>query len=374
MKAHVEGHGEPVVAAELDPDEWIELRRTHHAARRTVRKPLCTCPDCGHGLHPKEFGGTTRFFAHNPASPPDCPLKALDGESGEHRRLKQEIFSAIRRVKGWKPDVEFRAPEPHPVTGRPVFVDVVATRTDPRRRLYSKAGMRGWEVQLGRLDAGHVLDRHEHRARFLERCSWMTESRPAWANQLPWYQIASDPEHGDLVVDGVVRLHKHDDPALGTDYFLEPAFPHADLVRAILTGARWSEGVGWELAFSNGRATRGPKPQRRTVKGQVAEFCNRMRELPEETRAWSDEDWLKVALTADDRLSRNEPLTRLEAAALARFPAPIASRIALEGLEAQPAYDPLGAPQPCVICSAAVVVTIDPSLPIHHRCAWQLDP
>ena len=310
MKASVEGRTNVVIAADLPEEEWLELRREHKAVRRRIARPLCSCVDCEHPLHPKQNSRGTRFFAHNPEAPETCPLKVSDGESPEHQRMKLSIYRAAKRVAGWDADVEVKAPDADPVTGRPVIVDVVARRRDGLAREWTPP-VQGWEVQLTRTHEGDLLDRQEQRDRWLGRCTWITTERTPWAPLVPWYQVTLETrEHPDLVVDGVNRWEQYDEAGRGGRYVQEDPFPADSMVGFILRGARWTDIAGWELQFAAGAPQKGPRRSRReSVRGAVAEYCDRMLALPEFARGWTDADWLRYAPVAHDRRRRGESLT-----------------------------------------------------------------
>lgn len=233
--------------------------------------------------------------------------------------------------------------------------------------------LQGWEIQLAPIDTGHVLERQEFRDRWLGRCTWVTRQRPMWSDRLPWYEVAlATEDHPDLVVDGVVRWELYDpkNRALGSRYVLEDPFRADVMVPAVLHGARWTEGVGWELDYATAQRRRGPREARRqSVRGIVAEYCNRTAKLPEFSRSWTETDWWRFAILAHDRRVRGEALTDLDRAAIARCPAPSLADPLYEA--STPAlYDSLRDTRPCIICGGIVVVSSSIEFPVHHRCAW----
>ncbi|MEY2476786.1 MAG: hypothetical protein QOG87_2101 [Actinomycetota bacterium] len=366
----MEGRTDPVVSVDVAEPEWVDLQRQHHDVRRRLHAPLFTCVDCHHPLHPKRNERGTQFFAHNPDAPDTCPLKALEhSESPEHQRLKVAIYRAAKRTGGWDADIEVPAPDPDPITGKPVRVDVVAKRQAPGPA--GSPALQGWEVQLSPIVEGHVLSRQEHRDRFLDRCTWVTRSRPAWAESLPWYQIApKTDDHVDLVVGGVVRWVEYG-AGRGGDYFDEDPFPQDDMVRYVLRGARWTQDIGWELRDTTTARRPGQRqPRRESVQGIVADYCNRTIALPEYTREWSDRDWFNYSKVAHDRRQHNERLGELELEAIFRFPAPgLLEGADLEALTLR-AFDHLTDTRPCILCGDVVVVSASVEFPVHHRCAW----
>ncbi len=123
---------EPIVSVDLEPDQWVELKRQHQSVRRAVQGQwLFRCVEGHHPLIPKTNSLGTQFFAHAPDPPAECVLKTLDGESPEHRLLKVAIYRAARRVSGWTGALEVATPEPDPLTNRPVIVDVAQPGTMP---------------------------------------------------------------------------------------------------------------------------------------------------------------------------------------------------------------------------------------------------
>lgn len=153
-------------------EEWTELRFSAAQARRRTGKSLLHCVGCGHPMHPKGNEAGTRWFAHDPDRATDCVLRVLDGESPKHPYLKELHYRAIKRVRGRRADLEVSAPEPDPLTGRSIVVDVVAERERAHPR--EPASLHGFEIQLGALDQGRVLERQEQReGRWLDRCIWV---------------------------------------------------------------------------------------------------------------------------------------------------------------------------------------------------------
>lgn len=361
MKANVEGRTDFVVADDLSQEEWLELRREQHAVVRRTKAALCSCVDCGHPLHPKENQLHTRFFAHNPDAPDTCPLKTCDGESSEHKRLKLGIYRAVKKRAGWDADIEAVAPDADAATGKPVKVDVIATRQKFAPAVAAPK-LQGWEVQLSGLDDGHVLDRQEARDLWLERCTWVTRHRPSWATLLPWYQVApANDEHPDLVVDGVFRWEKFTEAGRGGHFVNEPPFKADLMVAHQLSGAIFAEGFGW-LLQADKRKKKGPQVLRReTVKSVVADYCNRTAALPEETRTWTDDDWMRWAAAAHDRVRLGLKPTDLDNAAMVRWP-----QLSVEELIGVADLSQ----RMCVVCQQSVIVSASDEIPIHHRCAW----
>lgn len=376
MKAVAEEFADVVVAVDVQPVHWLELKRQHQIVRRQVKaKWLFQCPDCGHPLCPKNSQLGTQFFAHAPDAPATCPLKALEGESPEHKQLKVEIYRAARRVSGWTAELEAKAPEADPISGRPVVIDVVARRTREAGTPGGTQPLQGWEVQLSTIDEGRVLTRQELRDRWLGRCTWVTRQKPRWSGRLPWYQVARTGDDRHLVVDGVVRW----DEKAG-DYVREDPFQSETMVRYILRGALWVQDIGWQFQPSTPGAAAGSKRLQhlalstQNVRGVVAEYCDRMRALPDLTRRWTDADWFRYAKTAHDRRAHGEKLSLIDRTAIARFPAlelyetdDVASLLA----DTTP-YDSQHDAKPCIICGKIATTSASFDFPLHHHCAWHV--
>lgn len=363
MKANMEGSTGVVVAEDLSQEEWLERRQQYSAVSRRTKAPLFSCVDCYHPLHPKENHHHTRFFAHNPDAPDTCPLKTCDGESPEHKRLKLGIYRTIKKMSGWDADIEAVAPAPDVATGKPIKVDVTATRQKLAPRV-SVPKLQGWEVQLSGIDDGHVLDRQEARDLWLERCTWVTRHRPSWAQLLPWYQVSpATDEHPDLVVDGVFRWEEYGGVGTGGRDVHEPPFPAELMVKHQLRGAVFVQGFGWRLQDTGPTRKRQPPQRRETVKGVVAAYCERTNALPEECRGWSDEAWQTWAAVAREKHNHGEKLDGVDVEAMVRWPElspPRPSLFAADYVE-----------QLCLLCGQPVVVPISDETPIHHRCAWE---
>jgi hypothetical protein len=368
MKALVEGFSEPVVAEDMTVEQWTDLRRQQASIKRMRGRSPCTCVDCGSPMHPKQNGLETRFFAHNPAEERPCDLRdATAGESEEHRRLKMAVYRAAKAVQGWECDVEVRDHSRHPVTRKPVVVDVVAKRNTARPRVDTGA-LQGFEVQLSTMSEGEALSRQEVRDRWLSRCTWITKHQPSWSGQLPWYRIHR-ADSDDVVVDGVVRWDEQ-----RREYDREEPFPADAMVKYILRGARWVRDIGWELSYarnSKGRPARA-NLKRRDVRGVVADYCTRFGEAPEFTYRWTDVEWGRYALLALERRDRGEPLSDLDRLAITRCPMlDLASENANGGISGE-VFDHLLDRFPCIICHDLVVVSVAVEFPVHHHCAWHI--
>jgi hypothetical protein len=375
MKAVAEELSDVVVAVDVEPAHWLALKREHQIVRQQLKtKWLFRCPDCDHPVYPKNSPLGTQFFAHAPDAPDTCPLKALEGESAEHKQLKAEIYRAARRVSGWTAELEAKAPEADPNSGKPVVVDVVARRTRDTGTPGGIQPLQGWEVQLATIDDGRVLTRQELRERWLGRCTWVTRQRPRWSGRLPWYQVAQLDDDRHLVVDGVVRW----DESTG-DFVREDPFQSDAMVRYILRGALWVQDVGWQLHTASRSAAASQRQRRlalspQKVRGVVAEYCDRMRALPESTRAWTDADWYRYAKHAHDRRAHGEKLSLVDRAALGRFPTlELYESDDIESLFAETqAFDALHDQKPCMICGEIAVTSASFDFPLHHHCAWHV--
>ena len=373
MKANIEGLGEGVVAADMPDTQWTDVRQEHAQVRRTrVSAWLCSCVDCGHPMFPKVSVHGHRFFAHRPGALDSCPLRATDGESEGHRRRKLAIYRAVTKVRGWTAEIEARAPGLDPITMRPVIVDVVARRTTGASVAANRTPLQGWEVQLSKVDDGHVLNRQQFRERWLDRCTWVTDYRPSWAQRLPWYQLAGTESRGDLVVDGVFRW----DTVRAEDVREDP-FPADAMVKYVLRGALWAQDEGWRLEYLRPSSANRPRRaalSRQNVKGVVADYCTRQDVLPAEARGWTDVDWRRYSRIALDRRNHGERLSILDREAIARCPTTdlgddLDELIAAEGI---PAYDHLRDTKPCILCGQITVVSISVDFPLHHHCAWHV--
>ena len=365
MKAMIEGRSSEVVAADLPPDEWLNLRTEHQRVRHRVKSPLCTCCDCGYPVHPKQRG-LTRFFAHNPDPDNPCPLRAAEhSETPDHRNLKLAIYRAARQEPGWDATMETIAPEKDPVTKRPVIVDVTAKRRAGQPLANWTAPIQGWEIQVSPQDEGTALERQEQRMRWLGRCTWVTRAdRPAWADRIPWYQV-KQADAKELVVDGVARW----DPLAG-DYVNEEPFPAEQMVGYILRGALWAQPEGWLLDYAAEPRARRKRQTSLSSRSTVALYCERLKRLPDYARGWTEEDWRQYAPLALDRRRRGEPLTDLDVIAISHQPA-LATQ--LDSPELGPSAPWAGNPaaiRPCIHCRQPVVVSVAADYPLHHHCAW----
>lgn len=371
MKAILDGFAEPIVSIDMADEEWRQVRYgyTREKRRRGKYGSNLFCPDCAHPLYPKQNERGTRFFAHMPDAPDTCPLKAVEGESPEHRLLKIAIYRTARKVKGWTADLEVRAPEADPLTGHPVVVDVVAKRE--AAPIAAGGGLQGWEVQTTAMDEGTAMERQEHRDRWLSRCTWVTRTRPQWAERLPWYEVQMRTEHhGDLVVDGVVEWHELGG---GRGGVFEPVgpFPHEQMVRSVLRGALWQDGIGWQLRPDGKPRTAGRRlPRKESIKRSVAAYCAREQHVPDIARNWSETEWQRCAVAAFARRDRGERLTDVHISALARF----AALTALPDVDENAyggGYDHLTDAWPCVLCGEIVIVSDSHDYPMHHACRWR---
>jgi hypothetical protein len=364
MKAGMAGEANPVNSADLERDDWVELRRMYVDAQRARGSSrLLYCLDCGHTLYPREHWRTgSPHFAHNPGSPEWCELHG-GGESAEHDRLKTAIYRSIKRVKGFDADMEVETPNVDKITGRPGRVDVVALPVT------AGAGeLNGWEVQLSPMSEGRALSRQEHREAWLTRCSWVTKSKPRWASTLPWYRVEKPTERSaDLVVEGVQREIRAD---WEVSYEPVDAFPASQMVRYILKRrVDWNDVTGWLLAATRTPSSTGKKKS--TAKGRAAAWCDRELGLPDFVLRWTEEEWQHWALGAHARLLAGERLQHLDEAAIARYPVGDGLDEDLEPLVFDD-YDTLVDIRPCTICLDLVVSSASSAFPIHHHCAWHV--
>jgi hypothetical protein len=377
MKAQVEGEQEPVIAADLSNDEWLELRvRSQKNTRSGGRSRTCFCVDCGHPVHPRQHPRTpTRYFQHNPDTERICDL-AAGGEGPEHARLKTAVYRAAKKTRGWTADVEVPTGERDQDTGRPAIVDVVATRhgaTSPARD-----DRRAFEVQLSSLAIGHLMSRQDIRERFAARSVWVTERRFEWSSKVPWYQVAKEtPKHPYLVVDGVLAWNEH----FG-EYRPVSAFPADRMVGHVLRDRLpWIDFIGgWRTdAADVGRSERtrqllmgfGPESSARTSAGRVAEWCDRTAIVPDYARGWTDEEWRRYARHAHERRRSGDDLSELDYAAIVRFPLVEELEDPIDELLV-PAYDPMTDRRPCTHCGKVVDVSVAADYPLHHHCEWHL--
>jgi hypothetical protein len=361
IKSSMEGEPHPVIAAALPDDQWAELQKMVIQARRRGRD-LLRCVDCRHPMYARQAASGTRHFVHTPHGNGACGLTISGGEGAEHDRLKTVIYKAIKKVRGFDADVEHETSTVDPVTGRPGRVDVVAIPAD------RTDGLRGWEVQLSSMTEGQVLTRQESREAYLERCTWVTQSRPRWAHQVPWYRIGHPLLPGDLVTDGVNREVELGD---GQGIVYEPLdpFPSDQMVRYILRRrVIWTDVEGWVLDPGRTRIRR-HRRQRKSQRGRAAEWCSREEALPEYVARWGDGDWALWARGAHARGEAGEDLSALDEAAIARFPLP--DFFEDETFPRMP-FDRLVDQRPCVSCGQLTVVSARADEPIHHHCAMHL--
>lgn len=368
MKAHVDREPEAVVAELLEESAWQQLCTDATRATRRGRGKAyhCWCTECGWGMHPKRISMTgTRFFAHNRGNTFNCSLH--NGETEEHRRLKIDIYRAIRSVPGWSAGIEEATDALDPVTGKPARVDVVAYDD---KRPEGRSAKLGFEVQLSAMTDGQAMDRQEIRERWMERCTWVTKSHPSWVDRLPWYQVdCLEGSRNYLVIDGVVTEGPVEEG--GTAFFKVDPFPAQVMVRRMLQRSTyWAEGEGWIMqdAVGHRRHRRGePIRGRREL---LEDHCHREITVADFALGWSEAEWMRYAAGAHERRRRGTFLTDLDRAAFVRYPFLDMEDLPLYQSPALP-YDRMSMTLPCIWCGQVVIVTWDSGQPLHHRCRWE---
>ena len=114
----------------------------------------------------------------------------------------------------------------------------------------------------------------------MERCAWVTRSRPDWGERLPWYLVDRPPEERRyFVLGGAVT--ERPVPEGGTDYFDVASFP----------AQRWS-------GTSCGAGPAGLKARLQGRRDVLEDHCSRLAAVPPFAEVWSEAEWRRSRASA----------------------------------------------------------------------------
>lgn len=182
--------GIKTISLDLAADQWVELQSENHRARGE----LIACARCGGRAHTRKLPAPylTQTFVHNAGFAAACHGWG-SGESPDHDHLKEVIYRAVAKTKGWIPDAETM------FDGEAKF-DVLATKIEDRTR----SGRRGFEVQLSSETAGEVMDRQARRDKHAAFSVWFVREIPSWSRLVPSAKV--QPISGvEMVTAGLYR-------------------------------------------------------------------------------------------------------------------------------------------------------------------------
>lgn len=316
LTAIVKDLTEPVSIIDMTGDEILELQKDHEKALKRDRR-IFFCPECRSALYLQHRKIIDLWlFCHWPGTGHDCSIRA--SESDGHIFLKTYYCNAARAVPGFVAVVEQKVDIVDPETGRAAVVDVMASRTDGTDHY-------GFEIQLSAMSEGTAENRHERRLESsMQSCSWVTVTRPTWADRIPWSQVSKTSIAKQcVVVDGVARFQRGSEWGQGNVVRVEP-FPAKTMVRSqLLHKMLWTPTMGWTWPDS---LLANPRPQRparanSTAAQRAQKWCDRDDMTPEWAANWTDDDWQVQAHEAHSVFTmRNRKLELIDDLALGRWP------------------------------------------------------